>query len=134
MEKALRRSGLIPDEVDYINAHGTATRTNDPVESRAVSSLFGSSSRKLAMSSTKPVTGHLMGAAGALEAAVCALSLHHQVIPPTINLDSPDEDCGLDYVAGEARPYPVDVALNLSAGFGGKNSCLALGRLDENRI
>lgn len=134
MEKALRRSLLTPDEVDYINAHGTATRNNDPVETKAISGLFGRSSRKLAVSSTKPVTGHLMGAAGALETAVCALALHHQVIPPTINLDKPDEACGLDYVAGEARPYPIDVALNLSAGFGGKNSCLALGRLDKNRL
>ncbi len=134
MEKALRRSRLTPDEVDYINAHGTATRNNDPVETKAISSLFGRSSRKLAISSTKPVTGHLMGAAGALETAVCALALHHQVIPPTINLDRPDVACGLDYVAGEARPYPIDVALNLSAGFGGKNSCLALGRVDGNRL
>ncbi len=134
MEKALRRSRLMPDEVDYINAHGTATRHNDPVESKAIANLFGSSSRRLAVSSTKPVTGHLMGAAGALESAVCALALHHQVIPPTINLDKQDDACDLDYVPGEARPYPIDVALNLSAGFGGKNSCLVLGRVDKNRL
>lgn len=134
MEKALRRARLTVDEVDYINAHGTATRNNDPVESRAISSLFGNASRKLAVSSTKPITGHLMGAAGAMESAVCALALEHQVIPPTINLDKPDVDCDLDYVSGEARPYPIDVALNLSAGFGGKNSCLVMGRVDEDRL
>lgn len=134
MEKALRRARLTPREVDYINAHGTATRNNDPVETRAVLGVFGPDSRRVAMSSTKPVTGHLMGGAGALETAVCALSLHHQMIPPTINLEKPDAQCVLDYVPGEARAYPLDIALNLSAGFGGKNSCLILGRIDESTV
>ena len=134
MEKSLRKAMLAPGEVDYINAHGTATRSNDPVESRAISDLLGDAVGRVAVSSTKPVTGHLMGAAGSLEAAVCALTLYHQVIPPTINLDRPDDACGLDYVPGTARDYPVDVALNLSAGFGGKNSCLALGRVDLDRL
>lgn len=129
MDKALRRSGVSPGEVDYINAHGTATTSNDPVETRAIKRLLGDAATRVAVSSTKPVTGHLMGAAGALETAVCALAIHHQVIPPTINLTDPDPECDLDYVAGEARPYPLDVTLNLSAGFGGKNSCLVLGRL-----
>ena len=133
MEKALHRARLRPHEVDYINAHGTATRTNDPVETRAIKRLFGDASRRVAISSTKPVTGHLMGAAGSVETAICALALHHQVIPPTINLDRPDPDCDLDYVPWEARPYPLDVALNLSAGFGGKNSCLVVGRFDSAR-
>jgi 3-oxoacyl-[acyl-carrier-protein] synthase II len=84
----------------------------------------------VAVSSTKPVTGHLMGAAGSVETAVCALAVRHQIIPPTINLEQPDPACDLDYVPWEARPYPVEVALNLSAGFGGKNSCLVVGRFD----
>lgn len=130
MEKALRRARLNPEEVDYINAHGTATRSNDPVETRAIKKTFGRHCPRVAISSTKPITGHLMGAAGAVETVVCALAIHHQVIPPTINLEVPDPECDLDYVPWEARPYPLDVALNLSAGFGGKNSCLALGRLD----
>ncbi len=130
MEKALRRARLQPAEVDYINAHGTATRTNDVVETKAISRVLGAHRRRVAVSSTKPVTGHLMGAAGSVESAICALAIHHQVIPPTINLESPDPECDLDYVPGRARPYPLDVALNLSAGFGGKNSCLALGRFD----
>jgi 3-oxoacyl-[acyl-carrier-protein] synthase II len=130
MEKCLRRARLNPEEVDYINAHGTATRSNDPVETRAVKRVFGPASSRLAMSSTKPVTGHMMGAAGAVETVICALAVHHQIMPPTINLETPDPDCDLDYVPVEARPYPIDVALNLSAGFGGKNSCLAIGRLE----
>jgi len=130
MEKALRRASLRPDEVDYINAHGTATKTNDPVETRAIKKLFGDHARRLAVSSTKPVTGHLMGAAGSIETAICALTIRNQMIPPTINLDSTDPECDLDYVPWEARPYPVEVALNLSAGFGGKNSCLIIGRFD----
>jgi 3-oxoacyl-[acyl-carrier-protein] synthase II len=130
MEKALRRARLDPAEVDYINAHGTATRTNDPVETKAIKRVLGGHHRRVAVSSTKPVTGHLMGAAGSVESAICALAVHHQVIPPTINLDHPDADCDLDYVPWEARPYPLDVALNLSAGFGGKNSCLVIGRLE----
>lgn len=134
MEKALRRARLQPAEVDYINAHGTATKSNDPVETRAISRIMGDHRRRVAVSSTKPVTGHLMGAAGSVESVICALSIFHQVIPPTINLETPDPECDLDYVPGQARPYPVDVALNLSAGFGGKNSCLALGRFDPARL
>jgi 3-oxoacyl-[acyl-carrier-protein] synthase II len=134
MEKALRRAQIHPDEVDYINAHGTATRSNDPVETRAIKKQFGQRSRHLAVSSTKPVTGHLMGAAGAVEAVICALALHHQTIPPTINLQTPDLACDLDYVPWNARPYPVNIALNLSAGFGGKNSCLILGHHDPASV
>lgn len=134
MEKALRRANINPGEVDYINAHGTATQSNDPVETRAIKRLFGPEARDVAISSTKPVTGHLMGGAGALEAAISALAIHHQVIPPTINLEHPDDHCDLDYVPRVARPYPVDVALSMSAGFGGKNSCVALGRFDEGSL
>jgi len=126
LRKALARSRLTPDEVGYINAHGSATPLNDPVETRAIKTVFREHSKRLAISATKPVTGHLMGAAGALETMICALSIWHQEIPPTINLNEPDPGCDLDYVSGQARSYPVEVALNLSAGFGGRYSCLAL--------
>ncbi len=127
MEKALRKARLGASEIDYINAHGTATATNDVAETRAIKRLFGESARKVAVSSTKPVTGHLMGAAGALETVVCALAVKRQEIPPTINLREPDPECDLDYVPLKSRPYPVRRAMNLSIGFGGKNSCLILG-------
>jgi 3-oxoacyl-[acyl-carrier-protein] synthase II len=128
MQKALRRARLDVSEVDYINAHGTATESNDLVETLAIKRLFGTDARRLAVSSTKPVTGHLMGAAGALETVVCVLALHHQEIPLTLNFNEPAEGCDLDYVRGRSRPYPLRAVLNLSSGFGGKNSCLALGR------
>jgi 3-oxoacyl-[acyl-carrier-protein] synthase II len=126
MEKTLRRARISPAEVDYINAHGSATPLNDPVETRAFKRVFREHARNLAISATKPVTGHLMGAAGALETMICALAIWHQEIPPTINLDEPDPECDLDYVSGQARSFPVRVALNLSAGFGGRYACLAL--------
>jgi 3-oxoacyl-[acyl-carrier-protein] synthase II len=126
MEKALRRARLAPSEVDYINAHGSATPLNDPVETRAIKTVFREHARQLAVSATKPVTGHLMGASGAIETMICALAIWHQEIPPTINLHQPDPGCDLDYVPDRARPYPLRVALNLSAGFGGRYACLAL--------
>ena len=131
MQKAFRRAGLHPSEVDYINAHGTATLGNDPIETYAIKMVFGDAAKRVAVSSTKPVTGHLMGAAGAVETAVCALALRHQVIPPTINLADPDPRCDLDFVPNRPRPYPIRAALNLSAGFGGKNACLILGAWPE---
>jgi 3-oxoacyl-[acyl-carrier-protein] synthase II len=133
IEKALRKGGVHPAEVDYINAHGSATRSNDPIESQAIRQFFGSHADRLAVSSTKPVTGHLMGASGSLETIICALALYHQAIPPTINLHEPDERCDLDYVAQRARPYPLRYALNLNSGFGGKNSCLVIGRYAQGR-
>jgi 3-oxoacyl-[acyl-carrier-protein] synthase II len=126
MEKALRHARLRPSDVDYINAHGSATPLNDPVETRAIKTVFREHARHLAISATKPVTGHLMGASGALEALICALAIYHQEIPPTINLNEPDPGCDLDYVPGQARSYPVRVALNLSAGFGGRYAALLL--------
>jgi 3-oxoacyl-[acyl-carrier-protein] synthase II len=128
MQKAIRQAQIDPEEVDYINAHGTATEANDIVETKAIKRYFGAHAYQLAVSSTKPVTGHLLGAAGALETVVCALSLYHQEIPLTLNHDEPGPECDLDYVRGRSRPYPVRVALNLSSGFGGKNSCLVLRR------
>jgi len=126
LQKALRHARLAPTEVDYINAHASATPLNDPVETRAIKTVFREHARRLAISATKPVTGHLMGASGALETMICALSIWHHEIPPTINLHEPDPGCDLDYVPGQARSYPVRVGLNLSAGFGGRYSCLAL--------
>lgn len=128
MQKAIRNAGIHPDEVDYINAHGTATEANDVVETKAIKRVFGAHAQRLAVSSTKPVTGHLLGAAGALETVVCALALHHQEIPLTLNHAEPGPGCDLDYVPGRSRPYPIRAALNLSSGFGGKNSCLVMRR------
>jgi 3-oxoacyl-[acyl-carrier-protein] synthase II len=127
MEKALRQARLRASEIDYINAHGTATENNDLVETRAIKALFGPHAQRVAVSSTKPVTGHLMGAAGAVETVICALALHHQEIPPTPNLVEPEVGCDLDYVRGQSRPYPLRRVMNLNIGFGGKNSCLVLG-------
>jgi 3-oxoacyl-[acyl-carrier-protein] synthase II len=126
MEKALRRARIHPSEVDYVNAHGTATESNDPIETRAIKAVFRDHARRLAVSSTKPITGHLMGGAGAIETIICALALKHQEIPPTINLHDAAEGCDLDYVPNESRPYPLRIAVNLNAGFGGKNACLVL--------
>jgi len=128
MSHAIARSGVDLGEIDYINAHGTATEANDVVETRGIIRLFGKHARRIAISSTKPVTGHLMAAAGAIETVVTALAVHHQIIPPTANLRVPDPECSLDYVPLQSRPYPIRVALNLSSGFGGKNACLALRR------
>jgi 3-oxoacyl-[acyl-carrier-protein] synthase II len=128
MQKALRNAGKGTTDVDYINAHGTATEANDVVETLAVKKMFGAHAYRLGMSSTKPITGHLLGAAGALESAVCALAFYHQEMPLTLNLQEKDPACDLDYIQGRSRRYPIRVALNLSCGFGGKNSCLVLGR------
>jgi 3-oxoacyl-[acyl-carrier-protein] synthase II len=131
MEKALRQARLHPSEVDYINAHGSATPLNDPVETRAIKTVFRDHARRMAISATKPVTGHLMGAAGAIETVICALAIAKGEIPPTINLSEPDPDCNLDYVPGEARAYPVRVAVNLNAGFGGRYASLVLKSLEH---
>lgn len=133
MEKAVRQAKLQTSEIDYINAHGTATEANDFVETKAIRRLFGAEAHRLAVTSTKPVTGHLMAAAGALESAVCVLAVHHQVIPPTMNLREPAAGCDLDYVPCRPRPYPIRTAMNLSCGFGGKNACLLIGRFSSTR-
>ncbi|WP_434416365.1 beta-ketoacyl-ACP synthase II [Nannocystis pusilla] len=127
MRLALRDAGLSPEAVGYINAHGTSTGA-DATETGAIKAVFGEHARKLAVSSTKSMHGHLLGATGGLEAAICALALHHQVLPPTINLDDPDPECDLDYVPHEARKVAVNVALSNSFGFGGTNACLAFKR------
>jgi 3-oxoacyl-[acyl-carrier-protein] synthase II len=126
MEKALRISGIEPTMVDYINVHGTANPPNDIAETRAIKHIFGSHARRVAVGSTKPITGHPLAAAGAIETVICALALTHQVIPPTLNLRNPHPDCDLDYVPHVARPYPLRAVMNLNSGFGGKVSCLML--------
>ena len=128
MEKAFRSARMHPGEVDYINAHGSATPLNDPIESKAIERVFGDHARRLAVSATKPITGHLMGASGAIETAITALTLHHATIPPTINLADLDPKCHLDYVPNAARRYPIRAAVNLNAGFGGRYAALVLRR------
>jgi 3-oxoacyl-(acyl-carrier-protein) synthase len=131
MKMALRKAGIQPADVDYINAHGTSTPVNDPTETKAVKHVFGAHAYKLAMSSTKSMTGHLLGAAGGLEAGISALAMKHQIAPPTINLDHPDEECDLDYVPHKARPMKIRYALSNSFGFGGTNGTLLLKRFEE---
>ena len=131
MKMALRKGGIQPAEVDYINAHGTSTPVNDPTETKAVKHVFGEHAYKLAMSSTKSMTGHLLGAAGGLEAGISALAVKHQIAPPTINLDNPDEACDLDYVPHKARPMKIQYALSNSFGFGGTNGTLLLKRFED---
>ncbi len=130
MRLTLRDAGIAPDEVDYINAHGTSTPPNDRTETAAIRAVFGKHARKLAISSTKSMIGHLLGAAGAVEAAVVALSIRDQVLHPTINQEAPDPDCDLDYVPNVCRPARVRYALSNSFGFGGTNACLLLRRFE----
>lgn len=128
MRNALRNAGLNADQVQYVNAHGTSTPLGDRAETRAVKAAFGDHAAKLAVSSTKSMTGHLLGAAGGIEAVYSVLAVHHQVAPPTINLANPDPDCDLDYVPGSARRMNIDVALSNSFGFGGTNGTLIFRR------
>ena len=131
MRMALRKAGLCPEDVDYINAHGTATPLNDKYETAAVKAVFGEHAYRLAMSSTKSMTGHMMGAAGAVEAMACVLAITHGIIPPTINYRYPDPDCDLDCVPNQARRQTVRVALSDSMGLGGHNSCLIFRSLTD---
>jgi len=131
MAMAIRKAGIRPDEVDYINAHGTSTPFNDKLETLAIKRCFGDHAQKLAVSSTKSMTGHLLGGAGGLEAGITALSVFHQVAPPTINLENKDEECDLDYVPHVARPMPIRYALSNSFGFGGTNASLLFKKYDE---
>jgi len=124
MAMAVRKAGIRPDEVDYINAHGTSTPYNDKLETLAIKNCFGDHARKLAISSTKSMTGHLLGGAGGLEAGISALAVSTDEVPPTINLDNPDPECDLDYVPHTSRKMPVRYALSNSFGFGGTNAAL----------
>jgi 3-oxoacyl-[acyl-carrier-protein] synthase II len=130
MERTLRGAGWAPDTVDYINAHGTSTRFNDAAETQAIKRVFGDHAHSLAVSSTKSMIGHLLGAAGGVEAVICALVIQRGVLPPTINLETPDPDCDLDYVPGTAREVRVRRVLSNAFGFGGTNGCLAFGAID----
>lgn len=130
MRAALDEGGLETDEVDYVNAHGTSTKVGDVAETGALKKLFGSHAQDVAISSTKSMTGHLLGAAGAIELIASVLAMRHNVVPPTINLDNPDPECDLDYVPHRARERKVDVALSNSFGFGGHNATLVIRRLE----
>jgi 3-oxoacyl-[acyl-carrier-protein] synthase II len=130
MQNALESAGVPGDAVQYINAHGTSTPINDPNETFAIKQCFGAHAYKVAVSSTKSMTGHLLGAAGGLEAGITALAIHNQILPPTINLDNPDPRCDLDYVPNTARPASVTYALSNSFGFGGTNASLLLKRFE----
>lgn len=128
MRLALKDAGLTPAEVSYINAHGTSTEYNDANETTAIKTVFGESAAKLPVSSTKSMTGHLLGAAGAVEGVYSVLALHHGMIPPTINYENPDPQCDLDYVPNQARKAAIEVALSNSFGFGGTNACVIFRR------
>ncbi|HJV44124.1 MAG TPA: beta-ketoacyl-ACP synthase II [Bacillota bacterium] len=128
---AIRDAGISPDEIDYINAHGTSTEFNDKFETMAIKTALGEHAYKVAVSSTKSMTGHLLGAAGAVEAIVCALTIKDQVIPPTINYETPDPACDLDYVPNVARKAKVDTTLSNSLGFGGHNATIILKKFEE---
>ncbi len=125
MKMALRSGGLNPTDISYVNAHGTSTPQGDICETQAIKTVFGAHARKLAVSSTKGATGHMLGAAGAVEMAVCAKAIQTNAVPPTINLDNPDPECDLDYVPNTAREMPVNAILNNSFGFGGHNATIA---------
>jgi 3-oxoacyl-[acyl-carrier-protein] synthase II len=129
MRMALRKGGIRPDQVDYVNAHGTSTPINDPTETKAIKTTFGEHAYRLVMSSTKSMTGHLLGAAGGLEVGITALAVRDQVAPPTINLDEPDPACDLDYAPGAERAMKIEYALSNSFGFGGTNGTVLLKKI-----
>jgi 3-oxoacyl-(acyl-carrier-protein) synthase len=133
MQWSLEDAGLEPKEIEYINSHGPATILNDPTETLAIKTLFGEYAYNIPINSTKSMIGHPMGAAGAIEALVCTLTLHEGVIHPTINLDNPDPDCDLDYVPHKARHVQVETALSNSFGLGGQNACLVLSRYHDGK-
>jgi 3-oxoacyl-[acyl-carrier-protein] synthase II len=130
MRAAIERAGLKPEDVDYINAHGTSTPLGDAAETKAIKDVFGDHAYELAVSSTKSMMGHCFGAAGAIEALMCVLALHEGKLPPTINYEQPDPVCDLDYVPNEARDADVRVALSNAMGLGGHNACVLVGRVD----
>jgi len=130
MQRCLDDAKLNPEDIGYINAHGTSTPFNDVAETQAIKGVFGDHAYKLAVSSTKSITGHLLGAAGGIEAVICGLALTHGALPPTINLDNPDPGCDLDYIPHQAREQSVTNILSNAFGFGGTNACLVLGKME----
>jgi 3-oxoacyl-[acyl-carrier-protein] synthase II len=128
--RALERAHAHPADVGYINAHGTSTQLNDAAETRAIKAALGAVAATIPMSSTKSMHGHLLGAAGALEAVISIKAIGDQYVPPTINLDEPDPECDLDYVPNVGREQRIDLAISTSFGFGGHNACLAFSRVD----
>jgi 3-oxoacyl-[acyl-carrier-protein] synthase II len=128
MARAIKSAGIEASQIDYINAHGTSTPHGDKVETLAIKRCFGDHARKVAVSSTKSMTGHLLGAAGGLEAGITALAVYHQTAPPTINQEHPDEECDLDYISNVKRSLPIEYALSNSFGFGGTNAALLFKR------
>ena len=131
MRNGLKDAGIQPEQIDYVNAHGTSTEVGDRVETAAIKRAFGDHAYKLAVSSTKSMTGHLLGGAGGLEAGITVLAIRDQIAPPTINYECPDPACDLDYVPNHARPMKIDYALSNSFGFGGTNGCLIFKRYQE---
>lgn len=132
MKIALKDADIHPEQVDYINAHGTSTKYGDEVETSAIKKVFRHHAYKLSVSSTKSMIGHLLGASGGVEAAICALSIVNRIAPPTINLDNPDPQCDLDYVPHKARPLEVNIAMSNSFGFGGTNACIIIRKFDRS--
>ena len=131
MRQAIESANLKPADVDYINAHGTSTAMNDKSETDAIKGVFGEGAHAVAISSTKSMTGHLLGAAGAMESAICAMSIMNGCIPPTTNLENPDPECDLDYTPNKARHTQVNVAMTNSLGFGGHNASLVFQRYQD---
>jgi 3-oxoacyl-[acyl-carrier-protein] synthase II len=131
MRRAIKDAGISPNDIDYINAHATSTPVGDPLEVRAIKTTLGDHAYKVAISSTKSMTGHLLGGAGGLEAGITVMAMRDQIAPPTINLDQPDDECDLDFVPHKARPMRIDCALSNSFGFGGTNGCLIFRRYTE---
>ncbi|HQA48947.1 MAG TPA: beta-ketoacyl-[acyl-carrier-protein] synthase II, partial [Bacillota bacterium] len=130
MEKALEDAGITPDRIDYINAHGTSTKYNDQFETEAIKQVFGEHAYKLAISSTKSVTGHLLGAAGGIEAIAAVLAIHEGFVPPTMNYTTPDPDCDLDYTPNKGVERNIDYAISNSLGFGGHNATICFKRFE----
>lgn len=131
MKMALKDAEISPEKIDYINAHGTGTPLGDIAETKAIKEVFGEHAKKLAVSSTKSSIGHLLGAAGAIETAICILATRDDIIPPTLNLEDPDPECDLDYVPLVARKTRVDYAMNNSFGFGGQDAVIVVKKYKD---